>query len=330
MGDYGSEIDRINDLIKQSKTDASSGLGNEIANAQSLATENWNSKNADYTAKYGHLAEGGGAEIAGAFGLKGIFKGAQKLQSLYQKHKAQTSEGTTEQPLTEQTAANNPTAEDAQAPDNLPAEDVPDVPNVVADAPPDLDLSGPPVDAAAGPLDNVGAESMTRVGNAGRGATEEEGLTQADTTAPTGEGAGGDLFDAYPRIGANNPASDVGRPPIEDLDAPAAEGAGEGAAAGAAEGAAAGAGETAAATGLGDIVAAGIPVVGEGLLAVAGLVSIGEGLYHLFHHKTTQPTITTAPTGGIAPPSQTLTKKFALSIPSIDSAADQPASVSSF
>jgi len=324
MADYGSEIERINDMIKQSKDATTSGIGDEVAYLQTKATENWNSENSDYTAKYGHLAEGGGAELAGVFGLKGIFKGAKQLKSLYDKHTGEASEGTTEQPLTDADPSGNPTGTDAQAPENLPAEDVP---NIADEALP----SGAPVDPAAGSLDNLGTENLGRVANEGQGASVEEGIEQADTSPPTGEGAGADLFEgAYPRIGANNPASDVGRPPIEDLDAPAAEGAGEGAAA-AGEGAAAAAGEGAATgLGLGELAASAIPVVGEGLLAVAGLVSIGEGLYHLFHHKTTQPTVSSVATGGIAAPSAGLTQKYALSIPSLDTATDQPASVSSF
>ena len=46
-------------------------------------------------------------------------------------------------------------------------------------------------------------------------------------------------------------------------------------------------------SGLGDLVAGAIPVVGEAVLGVAGLVSIGEGIYHLFHHKSKQPVVST-------------------------------------
>ena len=72
MGDYGNNVDRINDTIKEATQNHLSGLGDDVSNLQSIATENWNQTNSDYTAKYGHLAEGGGAEIAGAFGLDGI------------------------------------------------------------------------------------------------------------------------------------------------------------------------------------------------------------------------------------------------------------------
>ena len=83
-------------------------------------------------------------------------------------------------------------------------------------------------------------------------------------------------------------------------------------------------------SGLGDLVAGAIPVVGEAILGVAGLVSIGEGIYHLFHHKSKQPVVSTVATGALPTAPNNLTQKYALALPSIDSASEPSASVSSF
>ena len=131
MGDYGSEVDRISDTIQQATQNHLSGLGDDVSNLQSIATENWNQTNSDYTAKYGHLAEGGGAEIAGAFGLKGIYKGVRTLKKTYDKYQKQSSDG--QDPLLKNDTQ-NPTGADSQVPENLPAENVPNVPQT-GDAP---------------------------------------------------------------------------------------------------------------------------------------------------------------------------------------------------
>ena len=133
MGDYGSEADRINDMIRQHKEAYTSGLSDEANSLQTLATENWNSQSADYLSNYGHLAEGGGAEIAGAFGLKGIYKGGQNLKGLYDKYKAKASDSN--DPLVENDSG-NPQDINNEVPENLRPEDVPqtgDAPEISTD-----------------------------------------------------------------------------------------------------------------------------------------------------------------------------------------------------
>jgi hypothetical protein len=326
MGDYGNNVDRINDSIKEATQNHISGLGDDISSLQTIATENWNQTNADYTAKYGHLAEGGGAEVAGAFGLKGIYKGARTLKKTYDKYQKQASDG--DDPLLKNDTQ-NPTGADSQVPENLPAEDVPNVPQT-GDAPqistddfaskdafdfvkeegnPDVPLS------QTSPLEGADTQpDLVEVANKGLGSTEETDLPQIDTSpqvdeiqpAPTEAPLAGEtenLVEQTAKTTAEKATEEVGEGVVEK-------------------------GLT---SGLGDLVAGAIPVVGEGLLAVAGLVSIGEGIYHLFHHKTKQPTVSTVATDNlVTPPSQTLTQKYSLALPSIDSASEQSASVSSF
>ena len=153
----------------------------------------------------------------------------------------------------------------------------------------------------------------------------------------------------FPRISASDPAPQSTAPaPVEDLDAPEErfEDAPEEPIAGETENLVQqatkegvekatkdigeGLVEKGLTSGVGDLVAGAIPVVGEGLLAVAGLVSIGEGIYHLFHHKSKQPVVNTVATGAMPSAPSNLTQKYSLALPSIDSASEASASVSSF
>jgi hypothetical protein len=286
MGDYGSETDRINDMVRQHQESYTAGLGDETNSLQTIATENWNSQSADYLSKYGHLAEGGGAEIAGAFGLKGIYKGGQKLKGLYDKYQNKASSG--EDSLVDNKTG-NPTDANSEVPENLRPEDVPEIPkpdptpqsSTVPDTQPDL----------------------VEVSNEGKGPTVETGLKQelpVEPEAPAPETE--NLVEQTTKQAAEKATEDVGEGLVEK-------------------------GLT---SGLGDLAAAAIPVVGEAVLGVAGLVSIGEGIYHLFHHKSKQPTVATAVSNVVAPPPTNLTQKYSLALPSIDSASESSASVSSF
>jgi len=310
MGDYGSEADRINDMIRQHKDSYTSGLGDEANSLQSIATENWNSKNADYTAKFGHLAEGGGAEIAGAFGLKGIYKGGQNLKKLYNKYQNKASDG--DDPLT-QNKSGNPTDANSEIPENLPAEDVPQIPEpatITSSMPEPLPARAPDVPQQADSgysdpftLDNPTPEGTTTSADGSLRLTNTQD-TPADTPVPEPTPV---APDPAPLAGeTENLLGDVGKKVGEDV------------------------GENIVKSGAGDLLAGAIPVLGEGILAVAGLVSIGEGLYHLFHHKTTQPTVSSISSAGPTAPSAGLTQKYALALPSIDSASEASASVSSF
>jgi len=322
MGDYGSETDRINDMVRQHQESYTAGLGDETNSLQTIATENWNSQSADYLSKYGHLAEGGGAEIAGAFGLKGIYKGGQKLKGLYDKYQNKASSG--EDSLVDNKTG-NPTNANSEVPENLRPEDVPqtgeppqistedfaskDAFDFVKDeGQPDIPLS------QTTPLQSADTQpDLVEVGNNGLGRTSETDLPQIDTTAPP--------VDEIQPAPTEAPLAGETENVVEQTTKQAAEKATEDVGEGLVE-----KGLT---SGLGDLAAAAIPVVGEAVLGVAGLVSIGEGIYHLFHHKSKQPIVATATSNVVAPPTN-LTQKYSLALPSIDSASESSASVSSF
>ncbi len=82
--------------------------------------------------------------------------------------------------------------------------------------------------------------------------------------------------------------------------------------------------------GIADTVMAGIPVVGEIGLALAGAISVGEGIYHLFHKKRKSAPVVATPATSTYNPTQELTQKYSLGVPSIDTAAEQAASLTSF
>ena len=335
MGDYASEVDRINDMVRQHKEASSSGLSDEANSLQTLATENWNSTSADYLSKYSHLAEGGGAELAGAFGLKGIYKGGRQLKGLYDKYKTKTSDSN--DPLVENDKG-NPENINNEIPENLRPEDVPDIPQTG--------------DAPTISTDNIASEDAFNF-------IKTEGIDAGDTSdlfnkvASSGDDGGGyaDPFTLdNPTPPGTTQASDgslrMGEPGEPEpaptaptpADVPAAvapetenlvEQVGEKAAIKTGENLGEGLLEKGAASGLGELALGAIPVIGEAALGIAGLVSIGEGIYHLFHHKDKQPVVSAVQTGGETP-QQNLTQKYSLALPSIDSASDQSASVSSF
>lgn len=326
MGDYGSEADRINDMIRQHKDAYTSGLGDEANSLQTIATENWNSKNADYTAKFGHLAEGGSAEIAGAFGLKGIYKGGQNLKKLYNKYQNKASDG--DDPLIDNKTG-NPTNANSEIPENLPAEDVPQT----GDAP---QISTDQI-ASEDAFNFIRTEGSVDVPLTQRTLQPEEETEVQETSfmnRPAPALSEEQAQSEYPRIGPSDaPPQSTAPAPVEDLDEPdpaPLAGETENLLGDVGKKVGEDVGENIVKSGAGDLLAGAIPVLGEGILAVAGLVSIGEGLYHLFHHKTTQPTVSSISSAGPTAPSAGLTQKYALALPSIDSASEASASVSSF
>lgn len=348
MGDYGSEADRINDMVRQHKEAYTAGLGDEVNSLQTLATENWNSQSADYLSKYGHLAEGGGAEIAGAFGLKGIYKGGQNLKGLYDKYKTKASDSN--DPLVENDSG-NPENINNEVPENLRPEDVPSIPQT-GEAP---TISTEDI-SSADAFDFIRTEGGVDVPLSQRTPEVQEETPEVEETSfmdrPPPALSEEQAQAEFPRISASDAAPSATAPaPVEDLDepeerfedapeepvseiSPATTDVVEQAAKETAEKATAEVGEgiveKGLTSGVGELVAGAIPVVGEGLLAVAGLVSIGEGIYHLFHHKDKQPIVSSAPTGSLPSAPSNLTQKYALALPSIDSASEASASVSSF
>ena len=80
---YGSESERINSLIGSNKQLQLDNLGTMLDEEQQQNLAGWKEKADEYAHKYSALAEGGGAELAGALGLEGAFKTAKKIKGLY-------------------------------------------------------------------------------------------------------------------------------------------------------------------------------------------------------------------------------------------------------
>ena len=87
MSDYGSEVERINALINQKKTTGLENLEGYLGEEQTQNLANWKEKADEYAHKYSALAEGGGAELAGALGIQGTYKGYKKIKKFYRKRK---------------------------------------------------------------------------------------------------------------------------------------------------------------------------------------------------------------------------------------------------
>lgn len=88
---YGSETERINALINSNKQIQLDNLGSLLSEEQQTNLAGWKEKADEYAHKYTALAEGGGAEIAGALGMEGGYKAVKKLKGLYDKVQARKS-----------------------------------------------------------------------------------------------------------------------------------------------------------------------------------------------------------------------------------------------
>jgi len=82
-GFYGSETDRINQAIEENRNYNIENIGSLLSEEQQSNLANWKETADEYAHKYSALAEGGGAEIAGALGLEGGYKAVKKMKTLY-------------------------------------------------------------------------------------------------------------------------------------------------------------------------------------------------------------------------------------------------------
>ena len=82
-GFYGNETDRINQAIEENKNYNIENIGSLLSEEQTTNLANWKEKADEYAHKYSALAEGGGAEIAGALGIEGGYKAVKKMKTLY-------------------------------------------------------------------------------------------------------------------------------------------------------------------------------------------------------------------------------------------------------
>lgn len=81
---YGSEIERINDLISQKKQTNSESLDQYLTESQQTNVDNWKQRADEYSAKWSSMTEGGSVELATALGLEGLYTSVKKVKGLYQ------------------------------------------------------------------------------------------------------------------------------------------------------------------------------------------------------------------------------------------------------
>jgi hypothetical protein len=314
---YASNVDNLNELARQYRQ-------SEIDKAEVMkqsVLDKFNDKLTDYSEKWKAVEEGGKDELAGQFGLKGVYRGGKKIYDLYKKYKNSNSGETDE---------DKPSGlEDPEADGKIEAGDRPQAPEEPS---PDFD----PVAARASQAERF----RSRLAELGEDEPEEdeeeltsarnvatlrgEGDTspaEAPTDAPSGvqvsgagqapsqesgiESATGDAVQESEKIGGDaikQTGKNLGKEVGEDLAETAGEGLGE-----------------AGGEALGATILSAIPVVGEVGLAVGGLVAIGEGIYHLFHHPH-KPQVNAPIKASLVP--QSVSQKYANALPSFDSSSD--------
>ncbi len=311
---YASNVDNLNELSRQYRQ-------SEINKAEVMkqsVLDKFNDKLTDYSDKWKAVEEGGKDELAGQFGLKGVYRGGKKVFDLYKKYKnSQTGEEDEDKP----TDLEDPDADAKIEDGDLPDFD-PDFDPTGADFRPSqaerfrsrlAELGEEPepedeeeltsarnVATLRGEGDTSSADAPTeaptqvQVSGAGEAPAPESGIQGATAGAEQeSEKVGGGIL----KKGAN-----LIKQTGEDLAETAGEGLGE-----------------AGGEALGATILSAIPVVGEVGLAVGGLVAIGEGIYHLFHHPHA-PQVNTPIKASLVP--QSVQQKYANALPSFDSSSD--------
>ena len=87
MSDYGDNISRISDLIKQSNETPLESIDENESNLFSQAVGKAQKKQTEYTDKWDTIKEKGDEELAGVLGIEVPLKGYKKAKSLYKKYK---------------------------------------------------------------------------------------------------------------------------------------------------------------------------------------------------------------------------------------------------
>lgn len=307
---YASNVDSLNELTRQYRQ-------SEINKAEVMkqsVLDKFNDKLTDYSDKWKAVEEGGKDELAGQFGLKGVYRGGKKVFDLYKKYKnSQTGEEEEDKPSG---------LEDPDADAKIEDGDRPQAPD------PDFD----PVEARASQAERF----KSRLAELEAPEEDEEELTSArnvatlrgegdtssadapsDAPAPKAEiGGAGDAPESGIQgatAGAEQESEKLGGS-ILKKGANLVKQAGEDFAETAGEGLGEAGGEA-----LGATILSAIPVVGEVGLAVGGLVAIGEGIYHLFHHPHA-PQVNSPVKASLVP--QSVQQKYANALPSFDSSSD--------
>jgi len=331
MSDYGDNVSRISDLIKQSQETPLESIDENESTLFSRAVGNAQKKATEYTDKWDTIKEKGDEELAGVLGIEIPLKGYKKAKSLYKKYKdAKKQLEDARKPKEED--------EDEEDPEGFGEEE---------DEEPEVDSGGGGASASAdvdreltnntdgwvdrmkqrlNDLDDLPDSSTATLSNpitdepllarGGADALESDATSFGSKVLKAGSDALDTLKSGLGKVG------DFVKGAKNKLFSSAGKDAGK------VVGKEVGEDE---AVGVFDSVVGGIPLLGEGALAITGLISLGRAFAHLFKHKKQFKPQKTQLTGVALPTANTqLTQKFSMGLPSIDSASEVSASFSAF
>ncbi len=350
MGDYGDNVSRISDLIKQSQDAPIESLDDVESTLFSRASAQAAGKAKEYTDKWDTIKEKGDEELAGVLGVEVISKGYKKVKGLYKKFQSGKK-------ALDDLKKKGGEEEDDKDPDGLDEDEekFEGFEEEETSATGDIS-SGGGASAGADVEREVGGEVDNWVGDmrarlqgirelpSSSSATLTNPVTDEPLLAAGGEAGGEAGLSSGIESSVSEFASRVGKIGSDALDtlksglgkvgdfAQAAKQKLFGKATAKATEEAVGkkVGEDEA-VGLFDSVAGGIPILGEVALGITGLVSIGKAFAHLFKHKKKfAPQISSAQGISIPTAPTQLTQKYSMGLPSIDSASEVSASFSAF
>ena len=324
MGDYGDNISRISDLIKQSQEAPLEGIDESASSLYSQAVGKAQKKATEYTDKWDTIKEKGDEELAGVLGIEVPLKGYKKAKSLYKKYKDAKEqlekkqkpeeadeeeedpqgfgEEENEAPEVDEGGGASGSSYSQQAEDRIlnriPNEPLPDSSTATMTNPAtDEPLLAEGERGGASALESDATSFGERVGKIGSDALD---------TLKSGLGKVGDFVKSAKNKLFSSATKDAGKVVGKEV------------------------GEDEA-VGVFDSVVGGIPLLGEGALAITGLISIGRAFAHLFKHKKHFIPKTPQLQGVALPQANTqLTQKYSMGLPSIDSASEVSASFSAF
>ncbi len=330
MGDYGDNVSRISDLIKQSQETPLESIDENESTLFSKAVGKAQKKATEYTDKWDTIKEKGDEELAGVLGIEIPLKGYKKAKGLYQKYK-----DAKEQLQKKRTPKEGEEEEDPQGFGEEEDEE-PEVDSggggASAGADVDRELTNNTdgwVDRMKQRLNNLDDLPDSSTATLSNPVTDEPLLARGGSEALESDAttfgskvlkAGSDALDTL-KSGLGK-VGDFVKGAKNKLFSSATKDAGKVVAKEAGEDEA---------VGVFDSVVGGIPLLGEGALAITGLISLGRAFAHLFKHKKQFKPQKTQLQGVALPTANTqLTQKYSMGLPSIDSASEVSASFSAF
>lgn len=329
---YGDNISRISDLIKQSNETPLESIDENESTLFSKAVGNAQKKATEYTDKWDTIKEKGDEELAGVLGIEVPLKGYKKAKSLYKKYKDAKKQ-------LEDAKKPKGDGEEPEDPDGVEKPEEPEEPEVdsggggaSASADVDEELSRnsegwvDQMKQRLNNLDDLPDSSTATLSNpvtdepllarGGNDALESDATSFGERVGKIGSDALDTLKSGLGKVG------DFVKGAKNKLFSSAGKDAGK------VVGKEVGEDE---AVGVFDSVVGGIPLLGEGALAITGLISIGRAFAHLFKHKKHFTPKTPQAIGVAIPQANTqLTQKYSMGLPSIDSASEVSASFSAF